>query len=476
MQRRDLSTLLLASAAGAALLPRRAEAQSCTAPCFARTANEITAGVVPTDYSYPPYDVRRYGALGNGVADDTAAIQNAINAATAVVVTGGVPAATAYGAIYIPANRPSQCYKTTQSLVVLGQLKIVGDGSASTTILSTQTSGYILDFNIPGTTTYHFIIQGITLRSLVGTSDALHLKNTPYTELTDVVFYGTYRGVTLEGTSNFTHLWEQVTGYGNAAYTVWFKSFSGGAQFQFNNCTFNANTGFVFDTSSATDGLCFVNCNFEACTVNSLYIGGTVAGLSLIGCRTEACQGGNDFQINPSLGNTVRGLSIVGCSFHANSAACTAILLGGAGGLVRGFNICGNTAGYSSMTQFVNLNGEGESGVISGNRFEQPNTTPTNVMRHGVFVIGNENSSGKCADAYGLAWSMANPTAPIVFAKGVSLNGAAMAAAPGIVALGNGTQGTVGAAGGASAQPATPLGYLVAYLGATRIAIPFHSA
>lgn len=42
--------------------------------------------------------------------------------------------------------------------------------------------------------------------------------------------------------------------------------------------------------------------------------------------------------------------------------------------------------------------------------------------------------------------------------------------------LGNGTGTVVGAAGGASALPATPLGYLTAFIGATEIRIPYYNA
>lgn len=44
---------------------------------YARTAAEIAASVTPTNFSYPPGDVRRYGAVGNGVTDDTTALTNA---------------------------------------------------------------------------------------------------------------------------------------------------------------------------------------------------------------------------------------------------------------------------------------------------------------------------------------------------------------------------------------------------------------
>lgn len=44
-----------------------------------RTAAEISAGITPTNYAYPPGDIRRYGAKLDGVTDDSAAVQAAIN-------------------------------------------------------------------------------------------------------------------------------------------------------------------------------------------------------------------------------------------------------------------------------------------------------------------------------------------------------------------------------------------------------------
>lgn len=41
---------------------------------YARTAEEIAASVTPTDYSYQPGDVRRYGVTGDGSTDDYAAL------------------------------------------------------------------------------------------------------------------------------------------------------------------------------------------------------------------------------------------------------------------------------------------------------------------------------------------------------------------------------------------------------------------
>jgi hypothetical protein len=71
MHRRDISKALLASGTAAALLPGRASAAA--------------AGTTPThhDYlTYPAADVRRYGAIGDGMTDDSAAITAALSVAS----------------------------------------------------------------------------------------------------------------------------------------------------------------------------------------------------------------------------------------------------------------------------------------------------------------------------------------------------------------------------------------------------------
>jgi hypothetical protein len=71
------------------LRAQSASAQTCTAPCYARTAAEIAAGVTPTNTAYPQGNVRRYGADPTGAADSTGAIQNALNVAGSVYIAAG---------------------------------------------------------------------------------------------------------------------------------------------------------------------------------------------------------------------------------------------------------------------------------------------------------------------------------------------------------------------------------------------------
>ena len=87
---------------------------------WVQTADEITAGVTPTNTSYAPLDIRRYGAIGdNGTTDCTTPIANALKVAK---VTGTM--------IYVPAA--SGYYKISNaSLTIPTNCGVKGDGFAS---------------------------------------------------------------------------------------------------------------------------------------------------------------------------------------------------------------------------------------------------------------------------------------------------------------------------------------------------------
>lgn len=134
MRRRDIPQALFMTAAGATVLAQRSEAQSCTAPCFARTAAEITAGVTPVDYSYqadtPYYDPRRLGLVNdNGSSDQT----SVLNSAYAVCKAGS-----------IPLQLPRGTFRFTSALVWDGAVAVRGVSRRGTILMKDVSGG---DFN-----------------------------------------------------------------------------------------------------------------------------------------------------------------------------------------------------------------------------------------------------------------------------------------------------------------------------------------
>lgn len=62
---------------------------------YNRTSAEIIAGVTPTNYAYPQGDVRRYGAVLDGVTNDYAAINSAIAVSGQIFIPGTAAVASA---------------------------------------------------------------------------------------------------------------------------------------------------------------------------------------------------------------------------------------------------------------------------------------------------------------------------------------------------------------------------------------------
>ena len=56
---------------------------------FERTAAEIAAGVTPTNYYFPPGDIRRYGAVADGLTNVYTALTNSINSNDYTIVPSG---------------------------------------------------------------------------------------------------------------------------------------------------------------------------------------------------------------------------------------------------------------------------------------------------------------------------------------------------------------------------------------------------
>lgn len=79
-----------------------------------QTAAEASAGVTPSNYAYPPGDLRRYGCVGNGSTDDAAGVLAAIKQAAA----GGAAVVGQPGATYLCTSWSP--YSATSAIAILG--------------------------------------------------------------------------------------------------------------------------------------------------------------------------------------------------------------------------------------------------------------------------------------------------------------------------------------------------------------------
>lgn len=140
-----------------------------------------TGGVIQsqTTYNSKRISVTDFNAVGNNIADDTAAIQSAI---TAAQTAGGKE-------VYFPA--PSSCYKITSTLNITAQVSLKGEGGLASKICAVNTNAITLNFVtgfgnvtidglyivgsgatatrygiiVPGTTNSSDVIYGITIKN-----------------------------------------------------------------------------------------------------------------------------------------------------------------------------------------------------------------------------------------------------------------------------------------------------------------------
>jgi len=130
-------------------------------------------------------NVKDFGAVGDGIADDTAAIQAAINS----VATGGT--------VYLPTGT----YKVTSQLQIQSPVSLVGENA--TVLLSTTTSGTIL--NLVAVSSWAFdsgpTVDSIIFKSSVVRSSGEFIRSSGvyYIQIKNCQFLNGYNGITHTG-------------------------------------------------------------------------------------------------------------------------------------------------------------------------------------------------------------------------------------------------------------------------------------
>lgn len=330
------------------------------------------------------------------------------NAATLDVTTALQAAIDSCVATGRPLYLPQGVYKITSSLSTAGSLKLQGAGDTSCIIygVGMTASTWMLDFNaVAGNNVENARVSDINLQSDDGAPDGIRVNNVSYFTAQNVRISTTRDALTVQGTRCFSNFYNNLVCYATTRNGVYFNGHTGGGQHIFSDCTFTGDTGFVVDSTTATDNISFFGCNWEQCTTQSLLFNGSIVGLNFIGGRTEGC-GGQDFLISPTDASSyVNSLVVHGMHLNgSDSGSVTRITLGGGSGDITGFQITGNTVTHGTDTytaKMVTLT-SASAGVISGNMIRGTTAGGAGVVNttaSGVAIFCNANLDGALAES-----------------------------------------------------------------------------
>jgi hypothetical protein len=283
-----------------------------------------------------PVNVRSFGARGDGVSDDTAGIQKALDS-----LRDG-------GALFFPKGQ----YAFSQTIRIPSRVRLHGDGKQSA-ILLYQGSGQAFVSGERtggqyGTGTYYLTLENITIRG-ADRGTGLYLTSR-YLTITNAEI--SHFGVGMDCQACWTNKFTNVSFFYNRI------AFRGGAYL-------NANS--------------FVNCIFSSGQTAVTLIQG--ANISFVGCQFEAYTGAC-FAFNEARKSAVWNLNITGCYFE-NKGRCLEI---GPNGSVAQLNLSNNlitTGGPGLAILIDNRDGYGKNGgLVENNTFFRDNQGSTDPFVH----------------------------------------------------------------------------------------------
>lgn len=215
------------------------------------SGNDLTGGVLSNPYYksnnirlnesaniVPPKEggvvcVSDFGAVGDGVADDTQAIQNALDDAT-----------TSNGVLYIPAG----IYKLTSELSFSrGKVGVRGDGYRRTILKASHTGTVLSHSRSDGYFSGDIVLQNFQIDGSGTAENGLYVNHINYTSINDVYITNCIKiGYKLLDCQDVTHINFQVANCGDYA------SYSPAAYLLSSDTT-----------NPLTNSLSFVSCRFE---------------------------------------------------------------------------------------------------------------------------------------------------------------------------------------------------------------------
>jgi hypothetical protein len=208
------------------------------------------------------FTIKSFGAVGDGVTDDTAAINRAIQQIYVSSLNG------THRNVQRTIRFPAGTYKVTSTILIPPNCTLVGDGKNNTviaattgTVFSTCDSLFQVGTNIgalPGSVYPNYIlIQGIQVTTAAGTTPTILLDST-----TDVIFNNAYIG----GASSVPSL----ISVANSKATS--------SRITFDNCVLSGGIAGVSFSGTAV-AVRIKNSTFDGCTTYGINVGNNVTGL-----------------------------------------------------------------------------------------------------------------------------------------------------------------------------------------------------
>jgi hypothetical protein len=459
--------------------------------------------------------VKEFGAVGNGNADDTSAVQAAIDF---------VFAQTNGGTVYIPAGE----YRLTASLVlpksIVKTIRLVGDGPRATTFYSGSSiaSGTPVvrwDTSASGSCQLQSI-EGMQIARLNGGPLVQFRQNAGSTGASGDRLSVVLKGLVLRQSTSAGQDPNLDIEYSLKSYyeRIWIEGgHPSGIGIKASNCS--------------QDYYCEIYGNGKS-TIGDFFLISGGGDATLIATRSEGCAGNYFYKLldcdhvtlvspwmegdlaqdsilfdgaryctvlNASLGDQTGATNPCGIRFAStNRAAVGNIVSGGKSAtfdaLGTGATVVFNASAACNVVHNIVVEGvssvSGEAQIAGTDNFctlipggGSPPTvkgfSSAPFMAAGVVSRGVSPQFGSADNFSVQIIQNGNVVATFTGTSGklltATLQAAAAAGAAGEVVLGNTTQSTVGAAGGASALPATPTGYLKFFLGSTQYVLPYYA-
>jgi YVTN family beta-propeller protein len=140
---------------------------------YARTATEISASVVPVNYSYPPGHWFRYGADPTGVADATTAINNALKS---------VSGAYSYG--------PKGTFKVTSTLLFPAQTELYCEPGCQVNYTDATPGTFAFQMGVTGSIQSGGVVRNLAIVLQTKTAGGIRLINYKFGRVVNLYVQG----------------------------------------------------------------------------------------------------------------------------------------------------------------------------------------------------------------------------------------------------------------------------------------------